>query len=193
MECKGVAGMTRFLFVALVVVLGVQIPRGAHASTYDMTLTPTVGSIGGAGSFDVVAPLSGSGISQITDFSVTIDQETFTLGNEISAATATFSSGMLTGLDYVGALLGGGFNLDILDTGGLTYTFLDIGTGAALASGIISAIDPPLPSTPLPTTILMFATGLLGLALLTYRRKTHGFWKVARGCASLETTNDTLD
>jgi hypothetical protein len=163
--------MSRFMLAALIVFLGVQIPRVAQASTiqYDLTLTPTVGSVGGTGFFDVTAPLNGSGVNQITAFSVAIDGQDFTLGNEVSTATATFSSGVLTSLDYIGALLGSGFNLDILGTGGLTYTFLDIGTGAALASGLISAA--PLSSTPLPTTILMFATGLLGIALLTARRR----------------------
>lgn len=63
-----------------------------------------------------------------------------------------------------------GLNLDILGTGGLNYTFLDIGTGATLASGRIAAVDPPA-STPLPNAVVLLATGLLGLLLLNYLRR----------------------
>ena len=157
--------MSRFLIVALLALLG--IPGAARASTiqYDLTLTPTDGSIGGSGYFDVMAPLNGSGVNTLTDFSVTIDglPQPFTLANEVGTATATFSSDALSSLNYVGALING-FNLDILGSGGLTYAFLDLGTGATFASGTISAVAAPS-AAPLPPTIVLFAAGLFVLGV----------------------------
>jgi hypothetical protein len=163
--------MLRFLAVAFMAVCAAQLPSAARASTvqYDLTLTPTTGSIGGTGYFDVLTPVNGSGVNDLTALSITIDGQTFNLSNEIGAATATFTDGVLSSLNYAGALLSG-FNLDLLGTGGLTYNFLDAGISAALASGTISAADPP-PTTPLPSTVVLFATGLLGLLLVNYRRK----------------------
>lgn len=98
--------MLRYLVLAAVAVLAAQLPSTAQASTvqYDLTLTPTTGSIGGSGYFDVTAPVNGSGANAITAFSITIDNELFTLGTEIGTATATFSDGVLSGLSYVGDL-----------------------------------------------------------------------------------------
>ena len=179
--------MSRLLVVIAVALLGAQITGVARAApvdiTYDLTLTPTLGTIGGSGFFDVAAPLNGSGVNILTDFSVTIDNATFTLAND-PTATATFSNGLLSSLNYIGAVSAKGFNLDILGTGGLQYAFIDIGTGAALAEGTIYAVDPPppgggVPATPLPTTVVMFATGLLALGFLIYRRKAAPAFKIA--------------
>lgn len=171
--------MLRLLVVAALALLGAQFDSTAHASTvqYDLTLTPTTGSIGGSGYLDVTAPANSSGVDTLTmtALSITIDGEQFSLTNEVGSATVTFSNGVLSGLNYMGALLNG-FNLDILGTGGLTYTFLDIGTGATLATGTIS--DPP-GVTPLPSAVMLFATGLLGLLLLSYRRRASAGCKMA--------------
>jgi hypothetical protein len=165
------SGMLRFLVVAIMAVFATQLSSVARASTvqYDLTLTPTTGSIAGTGYFDVSAPVSGSGVIDLTALSITIDGQTFNQDTEIGTATATFANGVLEGVNYVGALLSG-LNLDLLGTDDLTYTFLDIGTGAALSTGTISAVDPP-PTTPLPGAMVLFATGLIGLLLLNYRRK----------------------
>lgn len=165
--------MIRYLVVAIVAVFAAQLSPAARASTvqYDLTLTPTIGSIGGSGYLDVSAPANGT--EALSAFSLTIDGQQFNLANEIGTATATFTGGVLDSLNYVGTLISG-LNLDILGTGGLTYAFLDIGSGATLAAGTISAVDPPA-TTPLPSTVILFATGLLGLLLLSFRRK-----KIAR-------------
>ena len=161
--------MLRLLAVAAFAIFAAQFPSTGRAATveYDLTLSPTFGSIGGSGYFDVSAPVNGSGVNTLTGFSLTIDNQLFTLADEVGTASATFAGGALSSLNYAGALVSG-FNLDILGTGGLTYAFLDIGTGAALATGTISAVA----ATPLPSAVLLFATGLLGLLLLNYRRKS---------------------
>lgn len=171
--------MLRFLVAAAIAVFATQFPSNARASTieYDLTFTPTSGSIGGTGYFDVNSPLNGSGVDAITALSVSIDNALFTLGDEQGTATATFSNGLLSNLNYVGALVDG-INLDILGTGGLTYSFLDIGTSETLASGTISAVDPPS-AAPLPTSVILFATGLLALLFLTYRRRASATCKIA--------------
>ena len=167
--------MKRYLVVAcLLAIFATQLPSAARASTvqYDLTLTPTFGSIGGSGYFDVSTPVNGAGTNTITNFFLAIDGQDFTLGNAIGVATATFAGGALSSLNYLGSLVSetGGWNLDILGTGGLSYAFLDIGTGAAIASGTINAVDAPA-ATPLPSAGVLFATGLLGLLFLNYRRK----------------------
>jgi hypothetical protein len=160
--------MLRILVVAALAVFAAQFSSAARASTvYDLTFTPTTGTIGGYGTMEVSGPVDG--VDQITAFSVTIDGQLFTLANEVGTATATFSNGVLSSLNYVGAAISG-LNLDILGSKGLIYAFLDIGTGIALTTGTISAVDPPA-TTPLPSSVVLFATGLLGLVLLTYRRK----------------------
>lgn len=165
--------MLRFLALFVVVFVGVQMPGVARASTdvdltYGLTLTPTVGSIGGSGLLDVTAPSNGSGTYELTGLSLSIDGANFTLGDEVGNATATLSDGVLTGLNYVGALIND-LNLDILGSTGLTYAFIDIGTGATIAAGTIT--DPPVPSTPLPPTLILFASGLLALGFITRWRK----------------------
>jgi hypothetical protein len=163
--------MIRILVAAAVAALAAQFSSAALASTvqYDLTLTPTAGSIGGTGYFDVVTPVNGSGANDITALSISIDGQTFNLGDALGTATATFADGVLTGLNYAGALLNG-WNLDLLGTGGLTYRFADLGVNFAGATGTISAVDPPSP-TPLPSSIVLFATGLLGFVLLSRRGK----------------------
>jgi hypothetical protein len=163
--------MLRFLVAAALAVLAAQFSSTARASTvqYDLTLTPTTGTIGGTGYFDVSTPVNGSGVVDLTALSITIDGQTFNLSDALGTATATFTGDALTALSYTGDLLSG-LNLDLLGTGGLTYSFLDLGTNFGLASGTISAVDPPS-ATPLPSSIVLFATGLLGLLLLSYRRK----------------------
>lgn len=163
--------MLRFLVAAAFAALAVQLSSTAQASTvqYDLTLTPTAGSIGGSGYFDVSTPVNGSGVNDITALSINIDGQSFNLGDAIGTAYATFTDGVLSGLSYTGALLSG-FNLDLLGTGGLTYSFADLGTNFGLATGTISAVDPPS-ATPLPSSIVLFITGLLGLLLLSYWRK----------------------
>jgi hypothetical protein len=166
--------MSRLLILAVVAFFGAQVPVATRASTiqYDLTLTPTIGTIGGSGYFDVTAPLNVSGSNVLTAFSVSVDGQNFTLNDAVGAPTATFSSGLLTGLNYVGDVISG-LNLDILGTGGLTYAFLDLGTGATVAVGTISAAVASPSATPLPGTTVLFITGLLGLMLaMTRRRRT---------------------
>lgn len=171
--------MSRFLVLAVLGLFAAQIPSIAQASTvqYDLTLTPTIGSVGGSGYFDVSTPVDGSGANALTALSITIDGQQFSLANELGTATAIFSGGVLESLNYVGDLVSG-LNLDILGTGGLSYAFLDIGTGATIATGSISA-SAPLAATPLPSTLLLFASGLLGLLLLNYRRRAAAPSKMA--------------
>jgi hypothetical protein len=169
--------MLRILVAVAFAVFAVQLPSAARASSvqYDLTFTPTTGSIGGAGYFDVNTPVNGSGSNIITAFDVTIDGQLFTLANEVGTATADFTNGALSSLNYVGALLSG-LNLDILGSTGLIYAYLDVGTGAAIATGTISATDPPPSATPLPGSMVLLASGLLGLLLLNYWRKKKTAW-----------------
>jgi hypothetical protein len=169
--------MVRFLVVIAATIFAAPFSSAAEASTvqYDLTFTPTTGSIGGTGYFDVSSPVNG--VDTLTAFSLSIDGQVFTLGNELGAATATFSNGALSSLNYVGALTSG-FNLDILGTGGLSYAFLDVGSNSALSVGTISAAAAPA-ATPLPNPIVLFASVLLGILALSYWRRNRPIYNVA--------------
>jgi len=175
--------MSRFLVLVLVALFGVQVSGAARATTYDLTLDPTSGNIFGSGVMDVTAPGTGSGVSVISDLSITIDGANFNLKNELGAATATFVGGDLKSINYIGASIADfGLNLDFLGSQGLMYSFLDIGTDSVLSQGMINAVDPSpggVSATPLPTTVVMFATGLLALGFLIYRRKAAPAFKIA--------------
>lgn len=96
-------GMLRFVAGAIIAVFAAQFPSTTWAATvqYDLTLTPRIGSIGGSGYFDVSAPVNGSGVDAITALSISIDGQQFTLAND-PTATATFSGGALTSINYAG-------------------------------------------------------------------------------------------
>jgi hypothetical protein len=173
--------MRRFYIAAVAGFLALQAPGFARASTftydYDLTLTPTSGSIGGTGTFDVTTTVnpytSINGSVSISDLSVTIGGVTFTLGDAIGSATATFANGVLTGLSYLGDTTSG-LNLDILGSGGLSYLYFDFGTNSGSSSGVITATyvgDPP-GAAPLPATWVLFAAGLAMFGIAAYRRRS---------------------
>jgi len=180
--------MRRLLIAAAAGFLAFQAPGMTHASicgtdcyTYDykLQLNPTSGTIGGSGTFDVITSVnpwtSLNGAVTISDLSVTIGGATFTLGDAIGAATATFSGGYLTGLSYLGDTTSG-LNLDILGTGGLSYLYFDFGTSSGTSSGNILATylgdSGPPSATPLPPSGVMLGAGLLMmLGFVAYRRR----------------------
>ncbi len=169
--------MLRIMVLALVALVGVELPYSAKASTvtYDLTLTDLSGQQTGAGTLVVNGPLSngissffsnGGGLDSLS-IGINGDPTPFTLSNAIGTAQAVFQNKNLSSLSYFGQE--GNFQLDLY-TSGLFYLYADIGNLALSSMGTISAVDPPS-ATPLPPTLLLFAGGLLLLGLVASRRK----------------------
>lgn len=160
----------RFLVVAIAALIGTQTVDVAQASTitYDLTLSSSIfGPEGGTGLLTVNSPVTtgtftsdGGGLDAL---SISIDGQTYTLGN--SLATASFVNGALASLSFVGVSNG----TDLVLAPGLFYLYVD---GKETSIGTITAaVDPPA-AAPLPASIWSFAAGLLVLGLFAFWRKT---------------------
>ena len=143
----------------------------AFAVTYDLTLTNLSGQAVGSGMFTVNGSVPGSGSSSfsagggLTSLSFSIDGYNFSLANEeFFNPSVSFNNGALTGIAYVGSL--NGFQLD-LGTFNLNYEFLNL----ANFSGSAGTISDHVSTTPLPSGLPLFITGLAALALLGWRKK----------------------
>jgi hypothetical protein len=168
--------MWRVLTVGLAAVFVGHVAQPAWASTltYDLTLTNTSGPTDGNGSFTVNGPVN-NGTDTFTSntnggldsLSIWINGEDFTLQNALTMSSVTFNNGALTNVSYFGEH--DGFKLDLL-TSGLYYLYVDANNWNLSSSGTISAFAAPSVA-PLPTTSILFATGLLGFAALMYRRR----------------------
>lgn len=156
--------MSRLFILFLLVVLGAQVAGPAQASTYDLALTASYGGVGGTGSLTIDAAIPTTGldvvtaVSGLTGLSFVIEGNTFTLSND-PGAYVTFNNGSLVNIAY-GAELGF-YTLD-LSTAGLSYSYLDTGDGITSGGSILA--------TPLPGTVLLFASGLLAFGFIQYRR-----------------------
>jgi hypothetical protein len=171
----------RHYFSALVLLLGLAAaPVAAHASpvTYDVVLNNVFGNTGnGSGSFTINNPPTSIANSYttanggLTDITFNIGHDTFDLGNLLSGyGEVDFLLGNLTNIFYVG----GDSNKTVdfeLKSGLLFYSFTDV-YNKEFSSGYITATVDPSASAPAPepTTLLLFGTGMLGLAALASRK-----------------------
>jgi hypothetical protein len=146
----------------------------ASALTYDLTLSNASGQVG-SGSFTVAGPVASSGLEVftagkgggLTDLSFSIGSNTFNLTSGLFfAPTVTFDNGILTNISYIGDSTTNGFKLD-LGTFGLAYALTNLGS-FQISSGSISD---RVSTTPLPTGLPLFITGLAALALIGWKKK----------------------
>jgi hypothetical protein len=162
--------------LALVALLSLA-SSAASALTYDLTLTNLSGQTVGTGMFAISAPVSSTGQSvfvagsTLTDLSFSLigsnpnSPYNFSLNNdEFFNPSVTFNNGALTGIAYLGSL--NGFQLD-LGTFNLNYEFLNL----ANFSGSAGTISDHVSTTPLPSGLPLFLTGLVALALLGWIKK----------------------
>lgn len=146
----------------------------ASAATYDLTLSNSSGQTVGNGMF-TIGSLPGSGSSTftagtggtLTDLSFNISSNTFDLKTAFFIPpTVTFNNGILTSISYLGDSATNGFKLD-LDTFNLDYVLINLGN-LQISTGTISD---RLSTTPLPSGLPLFITGLVALALFGWRKK----------------------
>ena len=141
----------------------------ASALTYDLTLTPIVGTESGTGSLSINAPPVGSAgfLTQmnggLTAMDFKIDGLDYNLNSTSEVAYYYQGSNLvLASIGYSGQI--GTDKLFTISLGGVGgYSFNDNGS---LTVGSIS-----VSATPIPTTLPLLATGLGALALLGLWRK----------------------
>lgn len=170
--------MRKFLSALALVIGLIAAPLAAHAApvTYDLTLVNLFGNVnGGSGSFTIDAPPSGAfdafyqngpAGNALTDLTLNIDGNIFTLADSQSPASIDFLLGYVSGINYDGAL-GKGFVKITLNSAGLGYTYTDL-RGLDFSSGLILAT--PAAATPEPSSLLLLGTGALGLAAFGMRK-----------------------
>ncbi|MDE2285372.1 MAG: hypothetical protein KGK33_12215 [Hyphomicrobiales bacterium] len=171
-------GIKSAILASALVALASMANSAASAMTYDLTLNSFSGQTVGSGMFTINGSVPSSGTSTfsaapgggLTSLSFSLNgatpgQYNFSLANEqFFNPYVTFNNGALTGIAYLGAL--NGFQLD-LGTFNLNYEFLNL----ANFSGSAGTISESVSTTPLPSGLPLFITGLAALALIGWRKK----------------------
>jgi hypothetical protein len=174
---------TTWLFIgAAIAAFAVQIPSGANATTYNLTLTdPSNATYDGTGTLVIAGTPTASGTDQfclsngcgggsLTSLSFSIDGGLYlfsTAGSGVSFPSATFTSGVLTALSF-GQTVGGNDQLQIPFSGGLTYSFNQFSGPSVFTTGTITD---SIAATPLPAALPLFIGGLGMIGLLSRRKK----------------------
>ena len=175
-------GIKSAILASAVVTLVSMAGSVASAMTYDLSLSNSSGQIVGSGMFTIGGPVAASGVStfsagasspaaQLTDMSFNIAGNTFNLGTQFRflTPTVTFDNGLLSRISYLGFSTSNAFKLD-LDTFNLNYVLVDLRNFPFIRTST-GTISESVSTTPLPSGLPLFVTGLLALAMVGWRKK----------------------
>jgi hypothetical protein len=165
------------VFTAVALALSGSAPLLADTVTYNLTLTPSGGSIyGGTGSVTFDGAPSATGISdysisngKLLDVVFNIDGQTFTLAGATGDTLVRFLDGQLNDITF-SELIGTSPNrYTFHSTSGYAFYYND---GQAASYGTFAATPAGGPSpVPEPGSLALLATGLLGGSSEVYRRR----------------------
>jgi hypothetical protein len=163
------------LFAALAMT-GFATAANATPLTYDLTLTPAVGTLTGTGTFTIDATGTPTGVYTVAsgtllNLSFTIGGHIFDLSNAISGPSSTwvyFAGGAFNGVTYTGI---DGDILVSLNVGALSYTYSNQTANAAYSIGTVSGQPAPVQPVPEPLTLALLGAGLAGMGAMRGRRK----------------------
>jgi hypothetical protein len=165
--------------------LTLAVPATLHATpiTYDLTLTPNSGSHhGGTGiiTLDSAVPATGQvdytqANGGLLDLTFNIDGKNFSLAGTNGTTLVRFLNGELNDITFAETIESRNERFTLDSTSGYAFYYRD-GQAASYGTFSIDQVnscpgDPTSPSpVPEPSSLLLFATGLLGGATILYRR-----------------------